>query len=413
MRGSIKMPSQNMTTQIHQVCRGLTTSFLFQLRAILRALQVSALVKNFHARSHGANNDQHHQNKDTDRLDPLTLFSWHTMQHRLEVNKNSAAHRSGSSQHTAERTNCPQHVKGRRFFNSCAGEHKRHSESHALCQFNKSLHGVFKSLGLEIVYPPQTPSLPSFLKITGRPVAISTHKQPRLPSMANSNASLEPDICLKTQIKRVIALYVGAAEGMAVRVSRTQAGGTLNSAFCGTQTRSERAESGPVLPNHFLGTCLRSDAAIESCVDWHGIKGTSNPNRICDRGRVIPQLMKLRQNCGQIRGDLYRIPQRVIVEQKEQLRITRSHGPHDTAAPTWKNATQLKRDPSRARTLREVSPGGLVYRHEQRNRNCSQRPDCRPGIPVHDAVLAQPPALADAIQHAHRLIPLIRKASLP
>ncbi len=413
MRGSIKMPSQNMTAQLHQVCRGLTSSFWFQLRAVLRALQISALVKNFQARSHGADNDQHHQHKNTDRLDPLTLFSWHTMQYRLEVNKHSAAHRSSSSQHAAERTNCPQHVKGSRFFNSCAGEQKRHPESHALCQFNKSLHGVLKSLGLEIVYPPQTPFRPSFLKITGRTITIYTHKQPWLPLSANSNASLELDTCRKTQIKRVIALYVGATEGMAVRVSRTQAGGTLNYAFCGTQTRNERAESGTVLPNHFLGTCLRSDAAIESRVDWHGIKGTSNPNRICDRGRVVPQLMKLRQNCSQIRGDLYRIPQRVIVEQEVELRITRSHGPHGTAAPTWKNATQLKRDPSRARTLRSVSPGGLVYRHEQRNRNSSKRPDCRPGVPVHDAVLAQPPALADAIQHAHRLTPLIQKASLP
>lgn len=37
----------------------------------------------------------------------------------------------------------------------------------------------------------------------------------------------------------------------------------------------------------------------------------------------------------------------------------------------------------------------------------------RPGIPIHYAVPAQPPALADAIQHAHPLISLSQEAILP
>ncbi|EMT5435611.1 TPA: hypothetical protein UM365_000186 [Stenotrophomonas maltophilia] len=51
-------------------------------------------------------------------------------------------------------------------------------------------------------------------------------------------------------------------------------------------------------------------------------------------------------------------------------------------------------------------------RYLQRQKRGKERPNCRPCIPVNQTFTAEPPALTDAIQHTHSLIPLwIRRHS--
>ena len=45
-------------------------------------------------------------------------------------------------------------------------------------------------------------------------------------------------------------------------------------------------------------------------------------------------------------------------------------------------------------------------RYLQRQKRSKERSDCRPCLPINEAFIAEPPALTDAIQHAHSLIPL-------
>lgn len=45
-------------------------------------------------------------------------------------------------------------------------------------------------------------------------------------------------------------------------------------------------------------------------------------------------------------------------------------------------------------------------RYLQSQKRCKERPDCGPCLPINETITAEPPALTDAIQHAHSLIPL-------
>ncbi|MBB4726387.1 hypothetical protein FHR58_000389 [Xanthomonas arboricola] len=74
---------------------------------------------------------------------------------------------------------------------------------------------------------------------------------------------------------------------------------------------------------------------------------------------------------------------------------------------------ELKPQPHGSRLLVMLSAPRFQNGNTNRNTYGEERSNCRPRVPVDNAVLAQNPALAGALQHAHSSIPLSPEAILP
>ncbi|MGV7185371.1 hypothetical protein [Xanthomonas axonopodis] len=148
----------------HHVYTDFVATVKFRLGGTCPTRQLPAFLEDLHACINCADNDQHHQYKDSDWLHPSTLFKRHLMQHRLEVNKSSTDHRSRSGQHAANCTDGPKYVQRSGIFNGCTSEQKRHTKSHALCKLNESLHRDIRSLCFDVFYPVIRPGFPRHLK---------------------------------------------------------------------------------------------------------------------------------------------------------------------------------------------------------------------------------------------------------
>lgn len=184
------MRSRYRTKRRHHVYTDFIATVRFRLGRACPTRQLPTFLEDLHACIKGADNDQHHQHKNSYRFYPLTLFRWHPMQHRLEVNKSSADHRSGPGHHAAECTDGSKQVKRSRLFDSCASEQKRHTKSHALRKLNETLYGDVESLCFKVFYAAQTPFRPSVTKAIARHLRIfHTHKPLRVRVAANSKAS--------------------------------------------------------------------------------------------------------------------------------------------------------------------------------------------------------------------------------
>lgn len=74
----------------------------------------------------------------------------------------------------------------------------------------------------------------------------------------------------------------------------------------------------------------------------------------------------------------------------------------------YRNQCELRSGASISHTLQAVA--GC---NRERQTGADRRRDCSPSVPVNFTSLAQPPALAYAIEHTHSPIPLIQKVILP
>lgn len=184
------MRSRYRTKRRHHVYTDFIDTLRFRLGRACPTRQLPTLLEDLHACVNGADNDQHHQRKNSYRLYPLTLFRWHPMQHRLEINKSSASHRSRPGQHAAKCTDGPKYVERSGVFNGCAGEKKRYTKSHALRKLKESLHEDIEGLCFDVFYPSQTPFRPSLTKAIGRyTLTFNTHEPLRIRVAANSKTS--------------------------------------------------------------------------------------------------------------------------------------------------------------------------------------------------------------------------------
>lgn len=87
--------------------------------------------------------------------------------------------------------------------------------------------------------------------------------------------------------------------------------------------------------------------------------------------------------------------------------------PKQVGLPITHRLDELKPQPHGSRLLVMLSAPRFQNGNTNRNTYGEERSNCRPRVPVDNAVLAQNPALAGALQHAHSSIPLSPEAILP